>query len=114
MKNPLDRRLEQAFAEIEPGRLSPDFQDHVMAELVAQPRQRRVFSPTAVLSAYWLLAAAMTVVVLAQIGWLELQWTTTTLTVALAALMLTVLPIVFFVVKINTSILDLIWNTVGD
>ena len=112
MTKSLDRRLEQAFADIEPGQPGEAFQDQIMARLAAQPTVRKVFSPSAVLSVYWLLAAAITVAVLAQIGWLELEWTASTLTVALAALTLTVLPIVFFVVKIKTSILELIWNTV--
>jgi hypothetical protein len=113
--NPIsDQQLQEVFAEIEPGQLSPEFQDHLMHKLAAREAPARRFSPARVLAAYWLLAAGMMVVVLAHIAWLAPQWSATTLLVTLAVLALSALPLTIFTLKLRINIADLIWNTLEE
>lgn len=108
----LEQRIENAFAGVEKRPLASDFADKLVSRLADAESSQPRGSSTLILSAYWLLAAIMSVVVLAQVGWVGMQFTTSTWLAVLVALVSLALPILILSRTLQLSVLDMIWRAI--
>jgi hypothetical protein len=108
----LEQRIENAFSGVENRPLASDFSDRLVSRLAdTEPSQPRG-SSTLILSAYWLLAAIMSVVVLAQVGWVGMQFSASTWLAVMVALVSLALPVLILSRTLQLSVLDMIWRAI--
>jgi hypothetical protein len=108
----LDELLRESFTQPPP---QPDdrFGDAVMAAIDAQDSPKNARSPALILAGYWIVAAVLTVAVLASIGWsaLETGWT---LAVVLGAVACVAVPVVLLARLVDVQLSELLFQTIED
>lgn len=108
----LEQQLENAFAGVEKRPLANDFADKLVSRLAEAESAQPQGSSTLILTAYWLLAAILSVVVLAQVGWVGMHFSSSSWLAFLVALVSLALPLLILSKTLQLSVLDMIWRAI--